>query len=807
MYRKLIKLVAVTALLLIGTVSVSASQWYEEYSAVVPSDVRMYDENRPATRLEFCKLLYKLLEAKNAAPEKIPAEFSDTEDEIIGALDSGGFVDGMGDGSFCPYGQITREQSAKLLCRAMDGLGMEDRHIVDESFGDIGDADDWAREYIARVGRNEIMQGNGTGYYTWKDSEGVFHYPEVFRLENSPFEPKADYTVKQSVLTIYRIYERMAEEGSEKESWDLGGGVMLYINDTSLWAKKDGCETICVSGKGFRSVKKKIRNGKESDVTVYEKPKTAVLENGDVIMAAGQCLYNISTGRRILRLERNIRDLSDCFVSCVISYSQYGLGDNYVQCVYGFDGNIFSSLETMDLLRMKDIVRNYDSEGGVHYIYCDKRERTRKYVYSKASSLEPQFVSDYPLELAENSKSLIISKHRIDGDVTSYNVYNLQGECLYENADYINIVSEDTFYAESRGNPGTLELFCGGEKKQTFKGRSIFETDNPLENFLITKTDSGYNLCGKDGTLYEENALIADTLEKDGEIWISCSDENSTRFYNDSSMEKTAQIPQPQCSVCGEYFLGRDADYTVGGIYSRDGELLIDCPGMWCKQLDGYLYIYPNGWTKPLEEQTLDIYDYKTLEHIKHIDGESINIHSGGFVNISEKTICGDWYNVFTDKSMTPDSSGIEDSQSYVKDGRLIMEIKKKDSYEVIVYDKNFEEINRFDNLKSVDDGFGQGWKYVLLDGKIYLPGENAFAFNGASARVKTRYYPSEKTFVGAYNTETGRSDIYESGEDFTYLLTLDGQLSRVLDKYIKMEIADKEYVYYDYSGGLYSEE
>lgn len=150
---------------------------------------RQYGAN--TTREEFCGLSVKLLETVSG--KEISAflsdqsislynPFADTENEAVIMMASLGVVSGVGDGTFNPQGELTREQAAKMLTILAKILGAEASETA-VTFADQTEISAWACEYVSFVAHCGIM--NGTG--------------------GNQFSPQAIYTREESILTILRL--------------------------------------------------------------------------------------------------------------------------------------------------------------------------------------------------------------------------------------------------------------------------------------------------------------------------------------------------------------------------------------------------------------------------------------------------------------------------------------------------------------------------------------------------------------------------------------------------------------------------
>ena len=110
--------------------------------------------------------------------------FTDVEqDENIAKMYKIGVVNGMGDGTFAPNAQLTREQAAAMLSRLAAAVG-EPLAASEPDFTDKDQIFPYAYEAVGQVQAAGIMQGMGDG----------------------TFAPKGSYTREQSILTMDRLF-------------------------------------------------------------------------------------------------------------------------------------------------------------------------------------------------------------------------------------------------------------------------------------------------------------------------------------------------------------------------------------------------------------------------------------------------------------------------------------------------------------------------------------------------------------------------------------------------------------------------
>ena len=137
-----------------------------------------------APRAQFCALAVELYETVTGSEIAERAEFTDTTDVNVQKMAGIGVINGVGNGQFNPSGQLTREQAATILVRLADAMG----HPLPEGTASFADNDaiaSWAVDAVGRAQAGGLMGGIG----------------------NNQFSPQGAYTVEQSILTAFRLYE------------------------------------------------------------------------------------------------------------------------------------------------------------------------------------------------------------------------------------------------------------------------------------------------------------------------------------------------------------------------------------------------------------------------------------------------------------------------------------------------------------------------------------------------------------------------------------------------------------------------
>ncbi len=104
-------------------------------------------------------------------------------DDSVNILYALGIVNGKDNSGFDPYGTLTREEAATLLCKTAEmymWIGVEGTL----AYEDADYISDWARFYVTWTAANGIMTG----------------------ISDTEFEPQGTYTVEQAVAAIVRLY-------------------------------------------------------------------------------------------------------------------------------------------------------------------------------------------------------------------------------------------------------------------------------------------------------------------------------------------------------------------------------------------------------------------------------------------------------------------------------------------------------------------------------------------------------------------------------------------------------------------------
>jgi len=163
------------------------------------------------TRADFCILIMTLVNKEKEAPpegveiEELENPFEDTNIHAVIEAFHAGIVTGRSDTVFDPDGQITRQEAAAMLERAVKVITPAVTliaHVIE--FEDANLIAAWAKESVDFVVAQEIMRG---------------------MTVNPPmFSPLTHYTREQAILTVLRVCENFcpgdADEDDDEDEED-----------------------------------------------------------------------------------------------------------------------------------------------------------------------------------------------------------------------------------------------------------------------------------------------------------------------------------------------------------------------------------------------------------------------------------------------------------------------------------------------------------------------------------------------------------------------------------------------------------
>ena len=184
---------------------ITVSAWAKDYmrtaieNDLISISLLNIDFTKPITRAQFCALAvqtYQSITGETLTDDKYRSDrytlfdghivFDDIyENSLWKDIEkdySLGVINGYGNYKFGPDDTITREQSAAILTRLAEKLGIKTT-VVKTPFTDT--PANWATENIARIYSIGVMNG----------------------ISDTAFNPKGSYTVEQSAITMVRLYE------------------------------------------------------------------------------------------------------------------------------------------------------------------------------------------------------------------------------------------------------------------------------------------------------------------------------------------------------------------------------------------------------------------------------------------------------------------------------------------------------------------------------------------------------------------------------------------------------------------------
>ena len=153
-----------------------------KYGIMQGNDNNEFMPDKNITRAEFIAVLIRLLNKELTAQT---VNFNDVEEKswYYSYVSTGvllGYINGYDDNTFRPEENITREEAAVIISRAVslsnDGMEFEDKDKISP----------WAKDAVSKIGASKIMQGSD-GY----------------------FEPDQRVTREMTAVVAVRLYERI----------------------------------------------------------------------------------------------------------------------------------------------------------------------------------------------------------------------------------------------------------------------------------------------------------------------------------------------------------------------------------------------------------------------------------------------------------------------------------------------------------------------------------------------------------------------------------------------------------------------
>ena len=132
---------------------------------LIPETFMKKDATNPITRLDFAAITVKLYEAISGKKAEPAADnpFTDTSDDYVLKAYALGITKGTSETTFTPNAEITREQMATMIDRALSKAGINitvDLEYVTK-FDDDYEMHDWGRHSIYAMAKEEIVKGVG----------------------------------------------------------------------------------------------------------------------------------------------------------------------------------------------------------------------------------------------------------------------------------------------------------------------------------------------------------------------------------------------------------------------------------------------------------------------------------------------------------------------------------------------------------------------------------------------------------------------------------------------------------------------
>lgn len=175
------------------TVDAKVSDWAREQvdlsaaRGLMP-DVLGDDFTVNITRAEFAAVAVELYEAMSGETAPAPGEspFSDTSDPVVIQANALGIVKGSG-GKFSPDNPVTRQEAALMLSRVYTRLGGTIPTVAATTFADNAKVASWARDAVAFMSDNRIVNGKG----------------------NNSFDPLGSASVQEALIIALRMVENL----------------------------------------------------------------------------------------------------------------------------------------------------------------------------------------------------------------------------------------------------------------------------------------------------------------------------------------------------------------------------------------------------------------------------------------------------------------------------------------------------------------------------------------------------------------------------------------------------------------------
>lgn len=156
----------------------------------IPSYLLKYNFSENATRIDFCRMAYRMLNEKDqidVIERTHPFTDVDKEERDLAYLYEKGIINGKSATEFYPNDYISREEAATILDRLFIFIYKNDTFDMDSEkiYADENLISDWAKNGVYSMKHHRIMIGT----------------------DNNLFSPKTPFSLEQTVVTLVRIYE------------------------------------------------------------------------------------------------------------------------------------------------------------------------------------------------------------------------------------------------------------------------------------------------------------------------------------------------------------------------------------------------------------------------------------------------------------------------------------------------------------------------------------------------------------------------------------------------------------------------
>lgn len=205
-------------------VSEEHSQWAQESltladeAGILPEFFSDGDLTANITRLDFCRLAYKMLDAKSLIKSTdAKSAFTDTDDKSVALLAQAGVIHGRSETLFAPNDSITREEAAVILTNTAEFMGVKkDIALFSTRFSDFKTVSEWAKDAVCKMDALGIMRGMG---------------------ENN-FSPKSSYTKEQSAVTMLKLFNLdISNYAEDVQEIKIDGDLSLFYSKDKQWIK------------------------------------------------------------------------------------------------------------------------------------------------------------------------------------------------------------------------------------------------------------------------------------------------------------------------------------------------------------------------------------------------------------------------------------------------------------------------------------------------------------------------------------------------------------------------------------------